>query len=436
MTPLRRLQGGIPAGPARILGIIALSGSTGTGLFLTGSVLYYTRVLGLSDGQVGLGLSLAGLCGLVAAVPLARLTDRIGTAQALMALNVWRMIGYGLIAFARTFEEFLVTICLVTIAERVSQAANQAMVGEIFSPEERPRTMSYVVAVSNTGLSLGAMAAALALSASNPAVYRILILANAASFVPMALLTVALRRYIEAARATSSEPGRRPGGSLPKAPGERPPRPPERPVRSVPLLLLSAANGLLMLHDSVLFVALPLWISQRTDAPRAMVGIAIAVNTVLTAFTQVRWSRVIDTFDKAVRALAVVGLVLATAAGLIAAAHFGDPVVAALLIVTGAVVLTCGENLHSACWWQVAFSLSPSTARAQYMAVFGLGQAGQEVIGPSAVTGLALRAGPVGWLALAGVFIFDALAASGLARLMALRRGTHRRARAGTVPEC
>jgi len=135
MTPLRRLQGGIPAGPARILGIIALSGSTGTGLFLTGSVLYYTRVLGLSDGQVGLGLSLAGLCGLVAAVPLGRLTDRIGTAQALMALNVWRMIGYGLIAFARTFEEFLVTICLVTIAERVSQAANQAMVGEIFSPK-------------------------------------------------------------------------------------------------------------------------------------------------------------------------------------------------------------------------------------------------------------------------------------------------------------
>lgn len=401
----------IPVGPAGVLGVMSVSGAAGTGLFLTGGVLYYTRVIGLSSGQVGLGLSLAGLCGLAASVPLGRLTDRVGPVRTLMVLGVWRMAGYGMLAFARTFGEFLVTVCLVTMAERAAQTANQAVVGEIFAPDEGPRTMLYMVAAGNVGLSLGALAATGALALGTPVAYRALILGNAVSFVPLMALTLRLRR--PAARRGAPAAG---AGSRPAEPG-----PPARPV--MPAVLLSAANGLVMLHDSVLFVALPLWISQSTRAPRAMIGVAIVVNTAITALTQVRWNRLARTFSSSVRGMILTGLILAAAAGLIGTAHFGGPLVSSVLILLGVTVLTCGENLHSACYWQISFELSSPQARARSMAVFGLGQAGQEVAGPSLVTELALRSGPAGWLALAVLFMTGAAAASGLARLTAARRG-------------
>ena len=59
-------------GPARVLALATLVNTMGNGLFLTGSVLFFTRVIGLSPAQVGLGLSAAGICGMVAGIPLGR----------------------------------------------------------------------------------------------------------------------------------------------------------------------------------------------------------------------------------------------------------------------------------------------------------------------------------------------------------------------------
>src|SRR5262249_58689599 len=62
----------------RWLALAALIDSTGTGLFMTGSAIYFTRVVGLSAAQVGLGLSVAGLVGLLGSVPIGVLGDRFG----------------------------------------------------------------------------------------------------------------------------------------------------------------------------------------------------------------------------------------------------------------------------------------------------------------------------------------------------------------------
>jgi MFS family permease len=404
----RRVSGLLPpSGAARILTLNAFVGAIGTGLFLTGSVLYYTRVVGLSNTQVGLGLSVAGLGGLFAAVPTGAIADRLGARRTLVALHLWRIVGYGLLAVVHSFWAFLVMVCLVTVADRAGPPINQAMVGTLFTKQQRVRTMAYLRAVRNLGLSLGALLAGLALTADTPTAYRLLALGNAASFLPMALLVASLRRYERPVTAPAPPPG----------PPADPPTPPAalRPLRDLPFLGLAATNGVLLLHDSVLFIALPLWIAQQTHAPRLMVSAMLVINTVLTAVSQVRWTRMTETFPAATRAMGVAGVILAAASVLLATAHFGGPLTASVLLVAGVVTLTVGENLHSAASWQVSFDLSPAVARARYLSVFGLGQAGQDMLGPSLVTALALGLGPVGWVGLGAAFAISGWLARGLA---------------------
>jgi len=57
---------------------VSLVDATGTGMFLTVSVLFFTRFAGLAAGSVALGLSLAGLAAMIGAVPLGSLGDRFG----------------------------------------------------------------------------------------------------------------------------------------------------------------------------------------------------------------------------------------------------------------------------------------------------------------------------------------------------------------------
>lgn len=65
-------------GPLRNLSTLTLINTTGNGLWLTVNALYLTRVGGLSAGQVGLGLTVAGAVCMVASAPMGYLADRRG----------------------------------------------------------------------------------------------------------------------------------------------------------------------------------------------------------------------------------------------------------------------------------------------------------------------------------------------------------------------
>src|ERR1044072_6095855 len=62
----------------RILASAQFSSTVGDGLFYVCSALYFTRIVGMSPLQLGLGLTIAWTLGLVASVPLGHLADRRG----------------------------------------------------------------------------------------------------------------------------------------------------------------------------------------------------------------------------------------------------------------------------------------------------------------------------------------------------------------------
>ena len=70
-------------GPIRTFAAITLVNTIGNGLLATAVVLYFTHVVGLGGGQVGVGLTVAGVFGLVVGVPVGHLADRRGPREVL-----------------------------------------------------------------------------------------------------------------------------------------------------------------------------------------------------------------------------------------------------------------------------------------------------------------------------------------------------------------
>ncbi|MFC5927502.1 hypothetical protein [Micromonospora vulcania] len=58
-----------PSGPARILTLGTLVKTVGRGLWLVASALFLTRSVGLSPTQVGVGLTISALVGVLASTP-------------------------------------------------------------------------------------------------------------------------------------------------------------------------------------------------------------------------------------------------------------------------------------------------------------------------------------------------------------------------------
>jgi MFS family permease len=83
-TPPVRLVIGRSGGALLLVGLVD---ATGTGLYLAGSALFFTQIIGLSAAQVGLGLSVAGVLGILSPIPFGKLADRWGPRAVLLLLQ-------------------------------------------------------------------------------------------------------------------------------------------------------------------------------------------------------------------------------------------------------------------------------------------------------------------------------------------------------------
>jgi MFS family permease len=390
----RRLQVLLPDGAAaRALALASLIDATGSGLFIAGSALFFTRVVGFSITQVGLGLSVSGIAGFAATLPLGALADRVGRRRMLVVLYVLRGLGYVAYVFVTSFAGFLVLVALMGAADRAASPTLQALIGDAVPAQDRVRTNAYLRSVRNAGYTVGGLLGALALQIDTRQAYEALILGDGLSFLVAAALLVRLRR------STAAGP--------PSAHAAEEAMPERRlaALRDRRYLALTALVGVLWLNDSVLNVGLPLWVGFHTEAPRALVGILFAINTVLVVFFQVRLSRIADTGGGAARALHRAGIVLAAGALLFAVAGELGRDAAIAVLVAGILLHTLGEMLLSAGSWQLSLLLAPAAQRARYLAVFSLGQSGQRMIGPALVTAGVVDVGVPGWTALAAVFV-------------------------------
>ncbi len=269
----------LPASPVlRALTGVTLVNTFGNGLFYTTSALFFTRSVGLTPAQLGLGLAIAGLCGVAAGPPLGWLADRWnarGVLMAALAAEGVAMLGYTRV---HSFAVFLPLVCVITFLDRGGSGVRNALIGTTLPAAERTYGRAYLRAVTNVGIGTGAALAAVALQSGTRTAYLMMVTADAATFLVGAALLVPLK----------VAGGPRPAGPNAGAAGRTAPR---SALKDLPYLLITGLNGLLSLQLGLLQIGLPLWVVRATHAPRLTVSAVLVLNTAMVVLWQVRASR-------------------------------------------------------------------------------------------------------------------------------------------------
>ncbi len=396
----RRVQLQHPDPVVRRLALMTLVNAFGNGLFMTVGVLFFTRGLHFGAGRVGLGLTVAGLCGVLASFPAGQAADRWGSRRVLAVLVLVEAVGMSCYALVRSFPVFLLLACAVTAADRGSSAVRNTLYAQALSKEVRVKGRAYLRAVTNVAIGAGASLAALALAADTRQAYLAAILVDAATFVAVALMLPA----IPVSPSSAAE------RAAPAADGAASCGAPRKPLRDLPFLAVTLLSSLLMLQFAVIEIGVPLWLVQATHAPRVLVAPLLITNTVLVVLFQVRATRGTERPATAARAFRRGALLVAAMCLVTAFAQGRSAWAASLVLLLGAVLQALGEVLSQAGGWALSYDLADEQSMGAYQGVFNAGSAAAVMLGPLLVTLTALRHGLAGWALLAGFFALVGLA--------------------------
>jgi MFS family permease len=394
-----------PAGPPRVLALAQLANSLGDGAFYACSALYFTRVVGLSATQVGLALTIAWATGMLAGVPLGYVADRFGprrTAVVLAVATAGALTGFLVI---RSFPLFLLVASVYACCQGGLTSARGALLAGLVDAGQRTRVRAHLQSTLNAGLAVGAGLGGLALTLDTRGAYLAVFAMDAVSFVAAALV---LRRLPE----------------VPPAPVAVDAGPRLAVLRDRPYAVIMLLNAVMYLNMPLLSLGLPLWIVERTDAPKPMAAGLLIVNMLSVVLFQVRVAQRVTSRRTAARITGRAGWVLLAACGAYAlsAGRIGA-VAAVAVLLTAAAVQVLGEMMQGAAAWELGFGLAPAEKQGQYQGFFGMGPQIARMLGPVVMTTLLIGWGTPGWLVLGGLFL-----AAGLAMAPALRWAERTRA--------
>jgi len=388
-TGTRLMTDNVPEpGSGRVLYVATLINSTGTGMFLASSALFFTRCVGLSAASVGTGLSLGALIGLAAGVPVGALADRRGPREVYactLAIEATAMTAF---VFVHAYWLFVVIATLTGTAATASYAARGPLVRVLGAA--RPTLLrARIRSATNLGIAIGGLGSAAALEVNTRSAYLTLVLLNAASFAACSGCVLRLPR----APATKKQGEKTSGGVW----------------RDRPYAALTALNLVLMMQYPVLTLVLPLWIFDHTRVPHVLAAIAIPLNTLMVTVLQVRLTRGIESPTKAARVMVRAGLALLVSLTLMAAAAEVPTWLAIVLVPVSTVVYTLGEIWFSGAGYELSFELARQDAQGEYQGFYAMGGGLGRAVSTSVVTFACLVCGFPGWLLFGGLLLAAAL---------------------------
>ncbi|GGR81309.1 MFS transporter [Streptomyces aureoverticillatus] len=387
----------LPApGPARLLALAQLSNSVGDGAYYVTSALYFTHVVGLAPAKIGLGLTLAWAVGSVVGVPLGRVADRRGPRGTAVLLALATAAAVASFLVVRDFVPFVAAALVYATAQSGLSAARQALLAGLVGKEERTSLLAHLQSTLNAGLAVGAGLGGVALHYGSEAAYLSVFALDALGFVVCAAVLWRLPAVAPVAAVA----------------GER-----LAVLRDRPYAVVTLLNTVLLLRMPLLSLGIPLWLTERTDAPAWLVSALFVLNTLGVMAFQVRTARSVSGIGTAVRAVRRSGVLMLAACAVFAlSAAVGGPWAAAAVLVAASVVLLAAEMLQSAGSWQLGFDLAPPGRIGEYQGFFGTGVTVARTLGPLVLTTLLVEWGTPGWLLLGGVILAASYAMGPAAR--------------------
>jgi MFS family permease len=380
----------LPEDPAvRQMALATLVNTIGNGCFYTLSALYFTRIVGLSAVEVGLGLSISAGVALLAGVPLGHLADRRGPREVQVALLAALTCLSALYLLVDAWWQFVAVATLVSVAMAGAGTVRAALIAGLVRGSDRSSTKAYLRAITNVGMTIGTGFAAVALHFDTREAYLGCLAVNVATFGATALMMARVPHV-------APTPADRSLGML-------------TALRDVPYVAVVLASAVLTMHFWILEIALPLWVVNHTEAPRWIVSVLMVVNTGAVVLAQVAVARRVGTVSGAVRATMLSGVLFLAACLVFGTTSRMAAGVAAVVLVLGAAVHVAGELLQSAGSFVLSFELPPDEAMGQYQGVWGLNFGIASFAAPTLIALLPLALGMTGWLVLGGILLAASL---------------------------
>jgi MFS family permease len=383
-------------GPQRVFGLATLINTTGLGLVVTAMTLYFTRVAHLSTEQLGVGMTLAAIVGILGGIPIGHLADRRGPREVVrMTLLIQGGVTFCYI-FVHGFVPFLIVASLEMLCINAYVAADGVLMRRIGGDGDAsvPNIMQ---AIGNLGVSVGAVGCGIAVTIDTALAYRWLIIINALTFVGAWAVLWRLPHY----------------DPLPKPEGQG-----GRwiALADKPFVVYAALAGLMSMQYWVIVRPLPLWVADHTDAPRWIIPALLILSTVVVILFQVHVGRKVDTIRRGGAALRRSGVIFLVSCSIIGLAA-GIPEWITILLLIGAVTIhTIGELYYSAGSFVVSFGLPPEHAQGEYQGLAGIGLFVGGASSSVLMIGLVLSLGRIGWVGLGGLFFLLGLAAPAVVR--------------------
>lgn len=375
LSVLRRL---LPPAGSRALVLAELLSTIGSGMFITGGVLFFTEAAGMSIGWASLLLMFGGSVGFLTTVPIGHIADRLGPREVSIVLLALRAVATGSLVLFDSHVILWLVAMVMLVGDRGLGVTFGALTAAVGGPE-RVRVQGYLRAVTNVGMSIGSMIAAPFLAVGGVGGYQSLMLTLAGVLVVATLAMPAVRRV-------------RPAGRAERAPISL-------AIRDRRYVRVTVLHSVLSLQYEMLSYALPLWVVYSTDAPHWMIAVLITMNTALAAAFQVPVSGRVRTIDDAVSAGKRAGLIFVFSTALLVSTHYTSGMLTIGLLVAAILVHTKGELWQASSAFLLSFELAPEHAHGQYQGVFALGRGIRRAIAPGLI-GTCICGGAPGLLGL------------------------------------
>ncbi|MFC5827765.1 MFS transporter [Nonomuraea insulae] len=402
------------AGPPRVLAALTCVQSMGTGVFLASGVVFFTTVAGMEAGQVGVALSVAGLCGVLVSVPVGRLADRVGARRLLIVSYVVSGPLFALYAGVGSILPFLIVSSLIAVCEGAADPLRATLTFAV-GGKDAAKVRGQLRSIYNLGFVAGAALAAGALVTATRAAFYVVVLATAAAQLACAAIAA---RLPDGARANPAKPhGDRATPAKPHGDRATPAKPngarvsrtepaAGRRVRPDPrFVLLTLVNGGMELHVVIMTLGFPLWIVTHTDLPASLNSLLLALNTTAVVLFQVAAGRRTATVPDAGRLQLLAGILLGAACAVAAVSGSVVTAAAGWALAVACLLLVAGELLQTAGSFTLSFELPPPGRQGEHQGIFSLRKGLRQTAGPALVTWLVAGLGGIGWLALAVLFV-------------------------------
>ncbi|MGC9669703.1 MFS transporter [Planosporangium sp. 12N6] len=350
--------------------------SVGQGTAMACNAVFFVTIIGIPPAEVGVTYSAATLAAMGFALVVGWAADQWGARGVTVRLSAAAACAIASYALVADLIVFALVQVLVTSLRMGKRIGENALISAMEGDSTRLRAVQR--SAQNIGISVGTLIGALPLQLGTRSAYVAAIFFTSAT---LAVGAVLLRKVPDTARVPLRTTTRRHALW-------------DRRYVAVGLLI-----GLLEVRDSVLVIAMPLWVAATVPTARPLIAVLLLINTVMVVVLQV-WSA---RGASGVRGAAVTvrrgGVALGLSCAVIGSTVMLPPPAAAAALMLATICFTLGEMWAAAGGWTLSYDLADPRSPGQYQGVFQTTSGIGLLVGPIVATGAAVSGGFRGWVA-------------------------------------